>query len=113
MSYYNIFKVSDNTRSNRYRNCLLLEDKETGDRLLETRDIIGIPESPKDIFHTVEYHEIGRLDLIAHKYYKNALFWWIIAQANDIYDPFTGMYTGMLLRIPTIETLYGYGGILL
>lgn len=113
MSYYEESRRLNTTRSDRYRNCSLLKDKETGDTILSTRDIDTIPESPSDLFHTVKLNEVGRLDIISHTYYKNALYWWVIAQANDIYDPISNMYPGMILRIPAIETLYGYKGILL
>lgn len=113
MSYYEEHELETLDRSDRYRKCRLLQDKETGDRLLSMRDIDEIPVSNKDIYHKVELQELGRLDLIAHRYYKNALYWWVIAQANDIYNPIADMKVGMLLRIPTIETLYGYNGILL
>ena len=113
MSYYEEYKLRNTNRSDRYRSCTMLKDKETGESFLSTRDIKEIPESSSDIFHTVQPNEVGRLDLIAYKYYRNPLFWWIIAQANDIHDPIQGAPSGTMLRVPTIETLYGYKGILL
>lgn len=113
MSYYEETKNSKAKRTDRYRNCLILKDKTTDEILLSTRDIEMIPYKHSDIFHTVKINEIGRLDLIAYTYYKNPLLWWVIAQANDIYDPFKDMQLGMSLRIPLLETLYGYNGILL
>lgn len=113
MSYYEESRRSPTVRSNRYRNCILLKDKDTGETLLSTRDIDEIPESPSDLFHELQINEVGRLDLLAHTYYKNALYWWVIAQANNIYDPIADTYPGMQVRIPAMETLYGYKGILL
>lgn len=113
MSYYEISKNMKARRTDRYRNCDILKDKQTGDILLSTRDIEEVPYRYSDIFHTVKINEVGRLDLIAYQYYKNPLLWWVIAQANDIYDPFTDMQLGMSIRIPLLETLYGYKGILL
>lgn len=41
-----------------------------------------------------------RLDIIAHRYYGDEDYWWIIALANRIMDPFT-IEIGRRLRIPT------------
>lgn len=99
--------------SDRYKNCKVLEDIDTGEVLLSTREIIDIPKNPNDIYHRVQSHEVHRLDIIAAMYYKNPLLWWVIAQANDIYDPLVAIEPGTILRIPDIETLYGNNGILL
>lgn len=99
--------------ADRYKSCKILKDKETEDSLLAMREPTDVPESYNDIYHRVQSHEVSRLDLIAAKYYRNPLFWWVIAQANDIYDPLTPLEVGTLLRIPSIETLYGNNGILL
>jgi nucleoid-associated protein YgaU len=50
--------------------------------------------------HQVAERERGRLDLIAHKFYGNPLYWWIIAHANDVIDPIGDITTGQFLRIP-------------
>ena len=113
MSYYEKTDRTDTNRTDRYRKCQILKDKETGVSLLSTREIKEIPFRSTDIFHKVSIHEVGRLDLIAYKYYKNPLLWWVVAQANDIYDPIEGVPAGTILRVPLLETLYGYRGILL
>lgn len=113
MSYYEETKRSKTVRTDRYRNCVLLKDKETGESLLSTREIETISYRYTDIFHKVAPNEVGRLDIIADKYYRNPLLWWVIAQANDIYDPIKGVPVGTTLRVPLLETLYGYNGILL
>lgn len=99
--------------SDRYRNCKILTDKETGEVLLSTREIKDIFETPTDTYHRIESHELNRLDLLAYKYYQNPLLWWVIAQANNIFDPFSEISVGTLIRIPSIESLYGNNGILL
>lgn len=111
--FYSIIKNRTKNRADRYRGCDILEDRDTGDILLATREISDIPISSSDIYHRVQSHEVSRLDILAHTYYKNPLLWWIIAQANDIYDPFQYLEPGTILRIPNIETLYGNNGILL
>ena len=114
MSYYKESEpINVNDRSNRYRKCAILRDNYNHEVLLATRDIEEIPIKNSDIYHKVKSIEVGRLDLIAHNYYNNSLLWWVLAQANNIYNPFEGMEAGMILRIPTIESLYSYRGILL
>lgn len=41
-----------------------------------------------------------RLDLLAHKYFGDEEYWWVIALANRIHDPFS-LTVGARLRIPT------------
>lgn len=114
MSEYYIKKNNNSiNRFDRYRTCDILKDIDTGASLLSTREINAIPESNTDKFHVVKSHEVTRLDLIAHTYYNNALMWWVIAQANDIYDPISEIPIGTTLRIPSLEVLYGNRGILL
>lgn len=60
---------------------------------------INIPNRADDFIHVVEDHEIGRMDLIAHKYYSSSLLWWVIADKNAIFDPFSDMFVGQELRI--------------
>ena len=97
----------------RYKNCKILTDLETGDRLLESRDIRKINLNVDDYYHTVQPHEECRLDLIAYKYYGNPLLWWAIAQANDIYDPLTRPLSNEIVRIPSLVKMYDNEGLLL
>lgn len=55
--------------------------------------------------HSVGPGEIGRLDLIAFRYYEEVNFWWAIAEANDIQNPLTEMYPGQQLLIPRREDI--------
>lgn len=111
--FYKEIKNNSRIVEDRYKNCKILEDIDTGDILLSTREDITIHKKSSDIYHRVKSHEICRLDILAHLYYQNPLLWWVIAQANDIYDPFENIDPGTLIRIPGIETLYGNNGILL
>jgi hypothetical protein len=52
-----------------------------------------------DFYHQVTVVDVLRLDLIAYKYYTNVEYWWIIAAANSILDPFN-LVIGTILRIP-------------
>ena len=55
--------------------------------------------------------EENRLDIISMSIYGTPRYWWVIALANDIIDPFD-VPVGTELRIPLIETLFNKGGIL-
>lgn len=111
--YYAELANKSKRNYDRYKNCKLLEDKETGELLLSSLNPIEIHHHPNDIYHRIKNNEVSRLDILAHLYYKNPLLWWVIALANDIHDPFLPLDPGTLIRIPAIETLYGKDGILL
>lgn len=111
MSFYEEVPSSDRRRSNRYRNCKLYLDTETNLPILGTREISKIKTRNTDLIHTVQYNESLRLDLLAHRYYNNALLWWVIAQANGLKDPIQGVPPGSKIRIPSIESLYEDGGL--
>lgn len=51
--------------------------------------------------HVVGPGEVGRIDLIAYKYYNNVNFWWAIASVNSIKNPLTDLVPGDTLLIPT------------
>lgn len=55
-----------------------------------------------DGIQTVEHAlKLGeRLDTLAHKYYGDPDYWWVIALVNRIMDPFS-LTVGRRLRIPT------------
>lgn len=67
-----------------------------------------VPESGEDLFHTVEIHDQYRLDKISYQYYNNAYWWWIIAMANQIYNPLIAPIVGDVLRIPDLSTINTY-----
>lgn len=107
MSYYYKVVIKDKRRSNRYRKCPVYVDVDSQDYVIGTRSVDEIPKSTLDTYHKVTSYEAYRLDLIAYRYYNNALLWWVIAQANDIYDPFTDVTPGTILRIPNLTALHG------
>lgn len=51
--------------------------------------------------HVIGPGEVGRIDLIAYKHYRNVNYWWAIALANDIKNPLTDLVPGETLLIPT------------
>jgi hypothetical protein len=50
--------------------------------------------------YTVTAVDIGRIDLIAWKYYRNVNWWWVIAMVNHIANPLTDLVIGQVLLIP-------------
>lgn len=95
----------------RYKNIRRLEDEDTGKVYHENwiKRIIDISE--EDTYITVDMTRENRLDMISYEYYNTPRFWWVIAIANDILDPFD-VPIGTQLRIPTLSSLYNEGGIL-
>ena len=78
---------------------------------IETNYITTIPTSTTDKFHFVEPGETNRLDIIAYTYYKLPQLWWVIAMANNITNTLS-VTSGTKLRIPSMNTLFQFGGIL-
>lgn len=70
-----------------------------------------IPETNEDTYITVSEKNADRLDIIANEQYQYSLYWWVIAIANDIIDPFN-IPAGTVLRIPPLSSLYLDGSVL-
>ena len=65
------------------------------------------PDPSDDVYVTTET-DIGRLDLVAYRFYGDINLWWVIAHSNDILDQFSdstdgGLPAGTRLRIPKRE----------
>jgi hypothetical protein len=54
-----------------------------------------------DTQYVVEKNTVGRLDLIAQAFLDDTHLWWLVAQYNAILDPFTEIFEGRILRIPS------------
>ena len=108
LQYY----VPKNYKNNsRYTNLRRLYDEEKGVYYHESWNQKFIDESAEDNFFTVTESEENRLDLVSYSYYGTPNYWWVIAIANYIIDPFN-VPVGTNLRIPPIVSLYNEGGIL-
>lgn len=79
--------------------------------LILDEDII-ITVDPSDTEHVVTNDEVGRLDKISYKYYRNPLLWWVIAKANNIENPMEDVVLGTRLLIPSTTQIFGKGGAL-
>lgn len=95
----------------RYKNVRQIQDKDTGKIYHETMNQYFVDETNNDYVYIVDNETENRLDLISYKYYSTAKYWWVIALANYIIDPFDVPY-GTSLRIPPLSALYNDGGIL-
>lgn len=107
-TYYDPVTYPNNCR---YKNVRRLQDEDTGKYFHETVPQKFIPSSDDDEYITVTTVTENRLDIIANEYYGTANYWWVIAQANYIIDPFD-VPVGTSLRIPPIISLYLNGGVL-
>lgn len=63
--------------------------------------------STKDLENTkfIINHErfVNRPDAISYDVYGNSKYWWVIAMANSISDPFYEFYKGRELLIPDLQ----------
>jgi hypothetical protein len=75
----------------------------------ETSNQTPIDYSQYDKYHEVLKEEAGRLDIISNKYYNTPVYFWIIAMANNIIDPFT-VHEGEVLRIPNFNSTMNWNG---
>lgn len=50
--------------------------------------------------YLVKASDVGRLDLIADRYYDDVRLWWVIAAVNNFMDPITDMHSGQQIYIP-------------
>lgn len=107
-TYYTPKQYSNNCR---YKNVRRLKDDVTGKVFHETVPQNFITQSDEDQYTTVTNITKDRLDIIANEYYGTPRYWWVIAQANYIIDPFD-VPVGTQLRIPPTISLYKNGGVL-
>lgn len=97
--------------ASRYKNLRTIKDEETGKIHHESWNQQAIPLSSDDVYVTVTNETENRLDIIAYQQYGSARYWWILALANYIIDPFE-IPTGSTLRVPPLLSLYKSGGVL-
>ena len=76
-----------------------IEKNKFGDRTYSTTLYPEIKKRNDDIY--IRSKDGDRLDALAHKYYKNAGLWWIIAQANQLGKGTLVIPSGKQVRIPT------------
>lgn len=95
----------------RYKNYRRIKDSEENSIFLESINQDTIEENDSDLYITVDNISTNRLDILAYNYYGYSTYWWVIALANNIIDPFD-IPLGTVLRIPPLSSLYVNGGVL-
>lgn len=99
------------SNASRYKNLRRILNEEDKKIYHETWVQKTIDESNEDLYIVTDISNANRLDILAQNYYSDAKFWWVIAIANNIIDPFD-VPVGTRLRIPPVISLYNQGGIL-
>lgn len=77
----------------------------------ETFNNKKVKESSTDKYITVDNIKTNRLDIISAEQYKTPIYWWVLAMANNIIDPFS-IPLGTVIRVPSLSVLYESGGVL-
>ncbi len=72
-----------------------------GDQSLE-RDLVVYTPSPNDKLHTITAFDT--LDLLSYDFYGDSKYWWILADCNNILNPFI-LTTGSNIIIPDISKI--------
>lgn len=76
---------------------------EVNPKAIEYWERIVFPVNSDDNTYVVEKKFEGRLDLISALYLNEPRWWWVIAQYNNILDPYDEITEGTILFIPTLE----------
>lgn len=100
----------DYTNVSRYKNLRTLMDND-GKIYHESWNQKFVDYTSGDQYFVVTKSEENRLDIISMKFYDTPRYWWVIAIANYLLDPFD-VAVGTKLRIPPILSLYNKGGVL-
>lgn len=95
----------------RYKNVRTIQDPDTAKIYHETVNPYSVEKAEKESTYIVGIETENRLDLISYRCYSTPKYWWVVALANNIIDPFDVPY-GTVLRIPPLSQLYNDGGIL-
>ena len=85
---------------NRYTKLIVKKDRKSKKRYYKAVKYPNIPPSSGDLYSITRGGD--RLDILAHKYYKDKKLWWIIAIANPDTIRRDSFYLepGLSLRIP-------------
>jgi len=65
-----------------------------------------LPKDDSDLIYYVENAYEHRIDLISEAFYGDGRYWWVIAQFNDLIDPYSEVVAGRLLVLPTQSRLF-------
>lgn len=84
---------------NRYTNGIITTDRNNKEFLV-LRKPLNLAPSNTDTTIVLTQMFVNRPDLIAEKAYKNPTLWWAICEYNGIYDPFSQLKAGLVIKIP-------------
>ena len=97
--------ANTNSLFNKYSRYVAGGTTETANGKIEWWDKNQMPSDNTDVSYAVEDFYVGRLDLIASVFYNEPRYWWVIAQYNNILDPFSEITGGRILAIPSKDRL--------
>lgn len=97
--------TNSNSLFNKFSRYVAGGETETADGYIEWWERSTFRRSDTDIQYTVENFYVGRLDLISAVFYGEPRWWWLIAQYNNILDPFSEITAGSVLMIPSKDRL--------
>lgn len=60
--------------------------------------------------YTITTKDIGRPDRISQTIYENQNFWWILMSFNNVFDCWTDLYPGLVLKCPPKEVMEKWYG---
>lgn len=89
---------------------LRLNDNKLVIRNLKSPDLKA-NQSERDIIHTVTLDERERPDLVALNFYGDARLYWVILGANGLRER-SQLKEGLVIRIPSMNALYGSDGLI-
>lgn len=78
-------------------------DTEVNNVALEWWERAVIVTADDDTAYVVQKSFEGRIDLIAEAFLSDTRLWWVIAQFNNILDPFAEIKEGTVLYIPSTD----------
>jgi hypothetical protein len=78
-------------------------ETEVGLNTIEHWERTVFPVNNDDTSYVVEKKFVGRLDLITAVFLVEPRYWWVVAQYNNILDPYDEIVEGRVLFIPTLD----------
>lgn len=87
----------------RYSGIRKLKDS-SGITLLDSYEPLNIPITEYDTYTVIDFDTENRLDILSNRVYGTWKLWWVLAQVNEIDDPFV-VERGRVMRIPDLNTL--------
>jgi hypothetical protein len=78
-------------------------ETEVGLNTIEHWERAVFPVNNDDDTYVVEKKFVGRLDLITALFLTEPRYWWVVAQYNNLLDPYAEVYEGRVLYIPKLD----------